>query len=120
MSAEQIVPGTAYTAELSVTATGSSVAPDFSTTMVTFVLDGTSTRYVFRWRPAGSSDSNFSLASGKLRFALTPAWTAANMATRDQWVLYAIVGDSTNAQEAVGQVNLFSDPPKRGTIPVGG
>lgn len=122
MSTERIVWGEAFDADLSATATGDSVAPDFAETDVTLVWDlilpngvrTASVRQVYRWRPAGTSDPEFSLDGDVLRFTLPSADVAADLIPGN-WKLYWCVGPVATTQDAVGSLTVCVEGPPYGT-----
>jgi len=120
VSTERIVWGEAFDADLSATATGDSVAPDFSTTAVTLVWDlmgavsGSAVRVVYRWRPAGTSDPEFSLDGDTLRFTILAADVAADLIAGN-WKVYWCVGPVATTQDAVGSLTVHVEGPPYGT-----
>ncbi len=120
-----LIAGEALPLDVSATATGGSVAPDFSTTPVTIVLDGppaesgdTPPRFTFRWRPAGTSDDEFDLDGSTLTFDLASEWTAENLTVAGRWTLYLLVGAAATVQDAVGSLELAVKVPEAGALPV--
>ena len=122
MSTERIVWGEAFDADLSATATGDSVAPDWAETDVTLVWDlvlpngvrTASVRQVYRWRPAGTSDPEFSLDGDTLRFTILAADVAADLIAGN-WKVYWCVGPVATTQDAVGSLTVHVEGPPYGT-----
>jgi hypothetical protein len=121
---ERLVLGEALPLDLTATATGGATAPDFSTTPVTVVIDSFPSdpddypvRVVLRWRPGGTSDSQFSYDAGNavLNLDLPSSWTADNM-TAGRWKAYWLVGEPS-VQDCVKVVSLFVEEPPGGALP---
>ncbi len=123
---ERIVWGEAFDADLSATAVSPSVAPDFATTHVTLVFDSlptpgsgvASVRRVYRWRPGGTSDPQFSLSGSTLRFTLTSVQVATGL-TPGNWRVYWLVGPAATTQDSVGSLTVFVEGPPYGVLPTG-
>ena len=124
---ERIVWGEAFDADFSASAVSPSVAPDFATTPVTLVWDSipaagsgvSSVRRVYRWRPAGTSDPQFSLSGGVLRFTLTSVQVAGSLSPGN-WRVYWCVGPAATTQDAVGSLAVFVEgPPSGAALPTG-
>lgn len=125
VSVQSLTAGEALPLDIDASATGGSVAPDFSTTAVTLVFDGPADadgvvpRYVFRWRPAGISHAFFTLDAPTLQFDATSEWTAAYLVTAGRWVVYLLVGAAATVQDAIGKLELAVEVPAGGALPVG-
>lgn len=103
-----------------------STAHDLQTTPFTVIASGpTNTassalrRIVWRWRPSGSSDSQFTWVGGTtgLVWTLTSGWTATGFEV-GQWVLRFVVGDPATTQDNMTKYTLtvYDDP--AGVLPV--
>lgn len=124
---DRLIWGEALPLDLSATADGGSVAPDFATTAVTLAFDqvlpagvaGIPLRREYRWRPGGASDAAFSFSAGVLRFDLTSVRVASELAPGN-WKVYAAIGPPATTQDAVGPYLLFVEGPPAGALPTGG
>ncbi len=120
---ERIVWGEAYRDDYSATATSPSVAPDFATTSVTLVWDqllpagstGTPLRVDYRWRPDGTSDSQFSFSAGVLAFDLLAPDVVADLRPGN-WRVYWCVGEPAE-QDVIGPWTVFVEGPPAGALP---
>lgn len=116
------IPGTQIRARLRAEATSPDTEPDFGTVPVTVFLEGPSARFVWRYRPGGSSDSVFSYdaVNNYLYLTLTSTWTAANLTASGMHALYWCYGAVATIQTAIGSLMVNVTMPQYGAAPVTG
>lgn len=110
--------GTQFARTLSVEADDAGDLIDLATTPVTVVLDDSAGREdVYRWRPAGSSDAEFSYdADAGLTLTLSSTATAAVAAGSATFSWF--YDPPASSQKPIGSEEVvFKDPPA-GVIPV--
>jgi hypothetical protein len=120
MADVDLLSGTQIAARLRATATSPDTAPVFATTPVTVFLEGPSGRFVWRWRPSGTSSPEFTndAVNNYLTLTLTSAWTAANLTVTGRHGIYWCYGVAATTQTAIGDLQINVTVPQYGPAPV--